>query len=98
MNNTSYLEPARSEGLTGVDQIIATPMIFMGVCVADEATGASRVHVYKGTTDTGITIAAVTVPNNGSDHAWYGPNGIVCPEGIYIKVYSGVPEGAVFYR
>jgi hypothetical protein len=98
MANTSYLEPATAVGLTGVNQTIATPMIFMGLSVCDDGTGASRVHVYHGTSDNGLSIAATTVPNNGDDSVWYGPNGVLCPNGIFIKVYSGVPEGAVFYR
>ena len=98
MANTSYLEPAIAVGLTGVNQTIATPMIFMGLLVDDEAAGTCRVHVYYGSSVAGIMIAAVTVTNNGTDTSWYGPNGILCPNGIFISVVSGTPVGAVFYR
>ncbi len=98
MANTSYLEPATAVALTGVDQTITTPMIFMGLLIDDEAAGTCRIHVHQGTSVAGIMVAAITVSSNGSDLIWYGPNGILCPNGIFINVVSGTPEGAVFYR
>ena len=98
MPNISNTQPATAVKLTGVDQVISDPIVFLGVAIADGGLGAARVHIYNGTTDNGFLIAGVTCANNDDDFSWYGPNGVLCPNGIYIKVYAGSPEGAVFYR
>jgi hypothetical protein len=54
--------------------------------------------VYHGTADTDPHIAAIAGQSGGSDTMWFGPNGLACPNGIYIKVYSGTIEGSVFTK
>jgi hypothetical protein len=98
MSNMSYLEPARATPLTGVDQAISTQCVFMGIMATDEGSGSIKIHVYHGTSDTGAPIAAIEANAGGHQTTWFGPNGIACPDGVFIKVYTGGPEGNVFTR
>lgn len=98
MGSTSYLEPADAIPLTGVNQTISTQCIFMGICATDEGAGSIGIHVYHGTSDNGAPIAVVDAQSGDGQEFWFGPNGIACPNGIFIKVYSGSPEGNVFVR
>lgn len=98
MNNTSDLKASTATALTGSNQTITGSRIFMGITACDEGSGSIKLHVYHGTSDTGAPIAAVEANSGTAQTFWFGPNGIACPDGIYIKVYSGGPEGNVFTR
>ena len=98
MKNSSYLEPATATPLTGANQTISDQSVFMGITAADEGAGAIKIHVYHGASDNGAPIAVLEAQAGKGASFWYGPNGIACPNGIYLKVYSGTPEGNVFTR
>lgn len=98
MNNRSNLQPATVTKLTSSNQTIVGQKIFMGITGSDAGSGSYKVHVYHGTADTDPHIAAIAGQSGGSDTMWFGPNGLACPNGIYIKVYSGTIEGSVFTK
>lgn len=99
MNNTSNLRAARAIALSGVDQQIVTgSAVVLGVVITDEAAGSIRIHVHNGTDNTGPHVAALGANSGAQDTVWYGPNGIHCPDGVYIDVMSGTPSGSIFVR
>jgi len=98
INNLSHLGEANAVVITGSNQTISGQLVFMGITASDAGTGSIKIHVYHGTSDTDPHIAGIYAQSGGSDFVWYGPNGIRCPNGIYIKVYSGTPEGSVFLK
>lgn len=99
MSVKSYNQPAQIVKLTGASQQIKTgSTVLMGISIMDEAAGPVKVQVYNGTDDTGDHILQVSINASSQQYYWFGPNGIACPNGIYLKVYSGVPTGAAFIR
>ncbi len=98
MNNRTALQPATATALTGANQTLSAQQVFLGITASDAGSGSFKVHVYHGTSDTDPHLAGIAANSGGSDTVWFGPNGIACPNGIYIKVYSGTPEGSVFTK
>lgn len=97
MGLRSYIQPANAIALTGANQVVHTgDCILMGISIMDEAAGSIKVQVYDGVDDTGIHLLQLNINSGHNDHDWFGPNGIKCNTGIYLKVYSGTPEGAIF--
>lgn len=98
-HKNSYLAPVGTVELTGANQVaVSGGCIFYGTSIMDEGNGQVKVQVYDGVDDTGKHLAQVNINANGNDHYWFGPNGVKCDVGIYIKVYTGTPVGVVFYR
>jgi len=98
VNNTSETGPVKSFALTGADQAIATAQVFYGVIVTNNSGTAVNIHIHNSADNTGAIIAGVHVTNNNSADVWYGPNGIACPNGVYVDAVSGTPTGSVLYR
>jgi hypothetical protein len=95
----SHLRRATAVGLTGSDQqAVSGSAIFMGLDVNDDAESSVHLHIHDGTSNTGTLIASADPANGGHDELWFGPNGIHCPNGIYVDVVSGTPSGSIFYR
>lgn len=95
----SHLRAATAVALTGSDQqAVSGSAIFMGLVVTDEAAGITKVHVHNGTDNTGAHVGALGVAANGQDEKWFGPNGVHCPDGIFVDVVSGTPSGSILYR
>jgi hypothetical protein len=99
VSQPSYLAPAGKTELTGASQLVHTgDCVFYGISVIDEAAGSIKVQVYDGTDDTGVHLCQISINSNQDDRLWFGPNGIKCDVGLYLKVYSGTPSGAIFWR
>lgn len=98
MNNRSALQAASATALTGVNQTLSAQQVFLGITASDAGSGSFKVHVYHGTSDTDPHIAAIQGNAGHTDSIWFGPNGVACPNGIYVKVYSGTPEGSIFTK
>lgn len=99
MNNRSYNEPAKRVAMTGADQLIVTgDCVFMGLSLMDENAGQVKVQVYDGLDDTGVHLLQMNINAGGNDHDWFGPNGIKCDTGLFLKVYSGTATGSIFYK
>lgn len=94
-----FTEATRIFTLSGSsEQAVSGAAIFMGLDVNDDDSGNVHIHVYNGTSTAGNLIAGAVPANGDHDSHWFGPNGIYCPDGIYIEVDSGTPSGAIFYR
>jgi hypothetical protein len=98
-SHRSYSAPTEVVALPAVDgQVVTGSSVLYGVVITDEAAGALQAHLHDGTDNTGDHVAALAAAANGSATAWYGPNGIHCPGGIYLDVVSGTVSGSVFIR
>lgn len=94
-----FTEATRIFTLSGVsEQAVSGAAIFMGLDVNDDDSGNVHIHIYNGTDTTGNLIAGAVPANGDHDSHWFGPNGIYCPDGIYIEVDAGTPSGSIFYR
>jgi len=99
MNNTSTTGPVKSIALTGSDQAVATAQVFYGMIITNESGAAMNLHVHNGASNSGTAIIAGSyTQNNQTTTVWYGPNGIACPNGVYIDVVAGTPTGSILYR
>jgi hypothetical protein len=100
MNNTSNTNPVLSVKLTGSDQVIANAKVFLGATLINESGASARFHVHNGSSGdaanpiiAGLSQATLTYGN-----VWYGPNGIACPNGVFVDAVAGTFSGSVFYR
>ncbi len=94
-----FTEASRIFTLSGSsEQVVSSAAIFMGLDVNDDDSGNVHIHIYNGADGTGDLIAGAVPPNGDHDSHWFGPNGIYCPDGIYVEVDSGTPSGSIFYR
>jgi hypothetical protein len=99
MGQNSQLDAATAVKLpTASGQLLAGSRVLLGLEVADATHGQAHIHVYNGTSNQGTLVATALPPNGEHDTRWYGPNGIKCPNGIYVEVISGTPSGSLFYR
>jgi hypothetical protein len=98
-SHRSYDTPAEIVALTGTSQLIAAGnAVLYGFEVSDDTQSSVHAHLHNGTDNTGPIVAGVKPPNNDHDAFWFGPNGVHCPDGIFLDVTSGTPEGSVFVR
>jgi hypothetical protein len=100
MNNTSNTSPVKSIKLTGADQAIADAKVFLGFVLVNESGASARAHIHNGDSAdvanpiiAGLTAATLTTGN-----VWYGPNGIACPNGVFLDAVAGTFGGSVLYR
>mgnify|MGYP001320970008 CR=1 FL=1 len=95
----AYNSPATIVELTGADQqITSSSAVLLGADVNDDASGNVHLHIYHGTANTDPLILGMKPANGEHKMVWLGPNGIACPNGIYVDVESGTPEGSIFIR
>jgi len=95
----SHLRAATAVALTGTDQQAVTgSAILMGLDINDDASGNVHAHIHNGTDNTGTLVASADPSAGSHEIFWFGPNGIHCPDGIYVDVEAGTPEGSIFYR
>lgn len=67
----------------------------MGVMVGDASHGQVHIHLHNGDANNDPIVAMVHPANGNHDTIWFGPNGIACPDGVYIDVITGTPLGSV---
>jgi len=100
VNNTSETGPVKSIALTGADQAVADAKVFLGVVLVNESGAANRIHVHNGTSADAANpiIAGLSQATLTAGNVWLGPNGVACPNGIYVDVVTGTPTGSILYR
>ena len=99
MPQRSYTQPVLAKALSAAShQAVTGDAVFFGLDVNDDSSGNVHIHVYNGTNNTGVMVGSAKPPNGGHEKSWFGPNGILCSDGIYIEVVSGTLTGALFYR
>ena len=66
----------------------------MGYSVRESAGSAAvaALNLRHGTTATDPLLAVSELAANGADNAWFGPQGINCPNGIFVDRVAGETE------
>ena len=84
---------------TADGQAVSGACTLLGVSLGDTSGGALRGHLYNGTDATGTAVACIHVASNGGTTLWFGPGGISCDDGIYLKKVAGtITKGAIMYH
>lgn len=95
----SHLRTATAVALTGADQQAVTgSTILMGFVVLDAAASTVEVRIYNGTSNSGDLVGVAKPDDTKHEQFWFGPNGIHCPDGVYVDVVSGTPSGTILHR
>ena len=61
-------------------------------------TTLAALDIYDGTDHTGTSLFPIQLAANQTGRDWFGPNGILFRNGLYINVTAQQVSGAVFYR
>jgi len=56
----------------------------------------ATVRLFDGLDNTGTLIAAIELAESGSDHEWYGPQGVWVKVGVFVEKVAGTSEGSVY--
>lgn len=95
----SNFRAATAVAFTGSDQQVTTDAaVLMGFDVNDDSIGNVHIHIYNGTSTADQLICGGDPSNGGHATRWFGPNGIACPDGIFVNATSGAPTGSLYYR
>lgn len=73
----------------------------MGYTLHEASGGPAPVemHLVNGATVAGGTpVSVAKVPVDGSDKAWFGPNGVDCRNGISIEAVAGSMDIVIYYK
>ncbi len=76
-------KPSRLMGWSLVESHATTPAL-------------SELVLRNGTTTGDPEVAHIKVPASGSDHEWFGPQGITCKDGIFLDRVVGTTTVVVF--
>ena len=90
--------PAQPENVpTASASLISGRVLVFGYAVA-ETTGSATaaLRLRDGTASSGTRILPIHLAANESVRDWFGPNGIVYQQGIYVEVVSGAIEGSIW--
>lgn len=84
---------------TADGQAVSGRARYLGFSVRETSGSASaRIDIYSGTSAAGLLLDSVSLAANESTREWYGPQGFVCPNGIYVDEVSGEVAGVVRYE
>lgn len=85
---------AQSTDLTGSDQTVtaSSTVTYFGFTAYSAAGGRFVVHE---TSLTGPILDEVNLAAGESAREWYGPQGILAHDGIYVDIISGTISGAI---
>jgi len=91
---TSAVTATAVRATTGVQT--ASAVVLMGITVGDSAHGQVHLHLHNGDANTDPIVTLIKPANGDHETLWFGPNGIACPDGIYVDLIAGTPIGSVF--
>lgn len=79
-------------GIADAALVAATANLrLLGYTIRESAgsPAAAAVNLRNGDADTDPLLAAETFAASGSEHRWFGPNGISCADGVFLERVSG---------
>jgi hypothetical protein len=91
---TSAVTATAIRATTGVQT--ASAVVLMGITIGDSSHGQVHLHLHNGGANTTPIVALIKPANGDHETHWFGPNGIACPNGIFVDLISGTPIGSVF--
>lgn len=97
-----YLDPSRHAEwtLTSGGKIVTGFSVRLMGWTAAETSGSAgcTINVYDGTDTSGSIVLPIKLASGQSSTDWYGPNGILFKNGVYVSMGSGASEGSVFFN
>jgi len=77
----------------------ATGLRLIGYSARDGASAAAKADIVNGSTGAAAgKVWRINVASGGSDHEWFGPDGIPCPLGISIDFLAGDLDIILHYK
>lgn len=70
----------------------------MGFSCHETAAAVATAVIRDGTSVNGTPIAYISLAAAGGQTQWFGPQGIVCPGGIFLDRVTGTTEFTVWYE
>lgn len=75
--------------------VVARRAIYLGFSLRETAGSTATLRVYdNASAASGTIIDSIQLSANESAREWYGPDGILVTNGIYVDVVSGTVEGS----
>jgi hypothetical protein len=102
MSRTITATPTAALGADS-DALVAAAdgLVLMGFTARDSNNAAAHAKIKNaaaGNAAAGTVVAVIGLPANGFARAWFGPEGIPCPDGVSIDWISGAPDVVVYTR
>jgi hypothetical protein len=70
--------------------VAATPnMRLMGWSIKETAAAVATMSILHGASSAGTALAHLNFAASGSDTQWFGPQGIPCPNGVWLERLTG---------
>lgn len=96
-----YLKPAHHTDwtLNASGKIVAGFSVrLMGWSAAETSGGAAcTINIYDGVDTTGTITMPIKLASGQSSTDWYGPNGILFKNGVYVNLASGQAAGSIYF-
>lgn len=70
----------------------------MGFSVHETAAAVATAVIRDGTSTSGVPVAYISLAAAGGQTQWFGPQGIVCTNGIFLDRVTGTTEITVWYE
>jgi hypothetical protein len=70
----------------------ADGLVLLGVSVRETAAGAATLNIEHGTANSSPVLAAINLAASGSTMLWFGPQGLPCPNGVWIERLTGTTQ------
>ena len=97
-----YLDPARhvSWTLSGAGKVVAGFSVrLMGWTITETSGSAGcTVNIYDGPDTSGEIVLPIKLASGGSSTDWFGPNGILFKNAVFVNLASGQAQGSIFYN
>ncbi len=89
-----------SEGLAASSNLVgaAVGLRYMGFSIQETVGAVARVNIRHGTGDGDPLILPVRLSANEGSSDYFGPTGVLAPDGIRVQVVSGTVDVVIFHK
>jgi hypothetical protein len=97
-----FLQPAHHTEfvLSSAGKTIAGFSVRLMGWTAAETSGSAgcEIDIYDGVDTTGSIVVPIKLASGQSSTDWYGPNGTLFKNGVYVNLSSGQAKGSIFFN
>lgn len=97
-----YLDPSTHMEFTlnGAGKVIAGFGVRLMGWTAAETSGSAgcTINIYDGADTSGGVVIPIKLASGQSSTDWYGPNGTLFRNGVYVDLASGQATGSIFFN
>jgi hypothetical protein len=97
-----FLDPARhvSWTLNGAGKLVCgfSARVMGWTIVETSGSAAATINIYDGADTTGEIALPIKIASAGSSTDWFGPNGVLFRNAVYVNLASGQAQGTIFYN